>query len=146
MAPPSLARPFSMNAGLGMMNQSMFSTPPIQTSDKGKGKSIDFAAAFDDLTASLASSQIGTTSGIVEVGDEVAASGSGAIKTDDVDSFAQYEAEFQQWMDAQREDGEYDYGVGLQQAWEGGLGNLGDREFDDEGVPNLGIYQFGQSH
>jgi peroxin-5 len=54
-------------------------------------------------------------------------------------------------MSSQRDELETDYGTSMQQAWENGLGDLssdtahGDRlEFDDEGIPMLDPYVFGQ--
>jgi hypothetical protein len=160
--PPALMSPsYSMSPGLGMginqfmanmhQNQNQTSSPHLVQQDKGKGKEkpIDFDSAFAEVTASLASSSLEADAAQTSSTTTTSMDTDGAIKSDDVDSFATYEAEFQQWMDAQREDGEYDYGVGLQQAWEGGLGDvLGETSgisFDEEGLPNLGIYQFGRS-
>lgn len=63
---------------------------------------------------------------------------------------AKWEAQFNQLMNAQRDNLETDYGASMQQAWESGLGDFssdsvpGERiEFDDEGVPMLGPYVFG---
>ena len=73
---------------------------------------------------------------------------------------ARWEAEFNQLMSAQREDGEddLDYTETMKEAWEGGMGRFGDlgkdREdesdlgglrFDDDGAPILGEYVFGMS-
>jgi hypothetical protein len=167
MIPPSLmptsySMNMGMNAGLGMGMHSFASQPTLfsppaanATQDKGKGKAIDFDAAFEALSASLAASDLSSSSArVVEVDGEPVATaqataGDGAIKPGDLDEFAKYEAEFQQWMDAQREEGEYDYGVGLQQAWESGLGADtipgSELKYDDDGVPLMGAYQFGKS-
>lgn len=65
------------------------------------------------------------------------------------EDLAKWEAEFNQIQNAQRED-DYDYGAGMQSAWESGLGNYDEDEhqadgltFDDSGLPVLGPYQFG---
>jgi peroxin-5 len=68
----------------------------------------------------------------------------------DKEDLAKWEAEFSQMMNAQRESLDYDYGEGMQQAWEHGAGDLqedGLREpmkFDDDGLPILGPYEFGE--
>lgn len=55
-------------------------------------------------------------------------------------------------MSSQREDLDHDYGASMQQAWESGIGDfqesgLGEKpmRFDNEGLPVLGLYVFGQS-
>ena len=69
---------------------------------------------------------------------------------------ARWEAEFNQLMTAQREDGEetLDYDEAMKEAWEKGLGNYGDSyrndddgrlRFDEDGAPILGNYVFGVS-
>ena len=65
---------------------------------------------------------------------------------------AKWEAEFSQLMNRQRDELE-DYGSNMQNAWEGGLGNLEDTlgitksmKFDGEGLPILGDYVFGMTH
>lgn len=66
------------------------------------------------------------------------------------EDMAKWEAEFNQLMNAQRDDLESDYGASMQEAWKSGLGDLstetvpGERlQFDDEGVPILDPYGFG---
>jgi len=66
------------------------------------------------------------------------------------EDMAKWEAEFNQLMNAQRDDLESDYGASMQEAWKSGLGDLstetvpGERlQFDDEGVPILDPYSFG---
>lgn len=63
---------------------------------------------------------------------------------------SKWESEFNQLMSAERDEVDHDYGSGLQQAWENGVGNfsgtvLGDTglKFDSEGMPILGEYTFG---
>jgi peroxin-5 len=59
-----------------------------------------------------------------------------------------WEAELSELMNRYREDGEYDYGKDLQEAWEGGMGNLnaevvdGSVSFDEQGLPVLEPYKF----
>lgn len=67
------------------------------------------------------------------------------------EDLAKWEAEFSQLMGAQRDelDHDYDYGASMQQAWENGVGDFGDTignktiQFDPEGIPILGNYNFG---
>lgn len=64
------------------------------------------------------------------------------------EEITKWEAEFNQLMNAQREDGEWDYAAAMQHAWEEGPGQLDDTfahnlKFDDEGLPNLDPYVFG---
>ncbi|KAF8635230.1 hypothetical protein AX17_004005 [Amanita inopinata Kibby_2008] len=146
-----------MNASYNVMDQG-----------KGKGKSreIDFDAAFEQIAATLTSSQA-DASRIVEVQDEVKEVEE-ALRSTSLDKDfnqmwqelqnsdlpppeedkAKWEAEFNQLMNAQRD--ELDYGAGMQEAWENGLGDLSDHslvserpmQFDDEGIPLLENYRF----
>ncbi len=62
------------------------------------------------------------------------------------EEFARWEAEFNQLMNAQREDGEWDYSAAMQHAWGEGATSLDDtfsHKFDDEGFPILDSYVFG---
>jgi len=63
------------------------------------------------------------------------------------EDLAKWEAQFNQVMQAERED--LDFGGDMQAAWENGLGNLDDdfqplepTKFDDEGIPVLEPYKF----
>lgn len=48
-------------------------------------------------------------------------------------------------MTAQRDELEHDYGSGLQDAWENGMGDLNeDSKLDEHGYPVLGEYIFGE--
>ncbi|KAI0062885.1 TPR-like protein [Artomyces pyxidatus] len=60
---------------------------------------------------------------------------------------AKWEAEFNQLMNSQREESDHDYGGAMQQAWDGGIGDLSDTfgdsmKFDHEGIPLLEPYKF----
>jgi peroxin-5 len=62
--------------------------------------------------------------------------------------FARWEAEFNQLMNAHREDGEWDFSAAMQRTWEEGFDSLGDTfthnvKFDHEGFPILDPYVFG---
>jgi peroxin-5 len=62
------------------------------------------------------------------------------------DELAKWEAEYNQVMQAQRED--FDYGEDIESAWKDGFGNIDEdlepAKFDDEGRPILEPYKFGQ--
>lgn len=61
-----------------------------------------------------------------------------------------WESDFHNMMDSYREDGEYDYGQAMREAYENGVGEFGNTlddkalQYDDEGVPILGDYAFGE--
>lgn len=63
---------------------------------------------------------------------------------------AKWEAEFNQLMESQRGDVDLDYGASMQNAWDSGVGQWGEppastgMQFDDEGLPILGAYEFGK--
>ena len=62
-----------------------------------------------------------------------------------LEEFSRWEAEFNQLMNAQREDGDWDYSSAMQHAWEEGAPQLNDTfvKFDHEGLPILDPYVFG---
>lgn len=62
-----------------------------------------------------------------------------------------WEAEFQQLMSGQRDDYDFDYGTGMQRAWENGMGDFTTTgpahetlKIGDDGLPLLGDYAFGE--
>lgn len=65
---------------------------------------------------------------------------------------AKWEAEFNQLMNGQRDEPEFDYAKDMQNAWEGGLGDFNGSlapkriEFDEYGIPKLEPYEFGKFH
>jgi hypothetical protein len=65
------------------------------------------------------------------------------------EEMAKWEAEFNQLMNAQREDGEWDYSTAMQHAWEESVTDFDDSfthnmKFDHEGLPILDDpYAFG---
>ena len=64
------------------------------------------------------------------------------------EEIVKWEAEFNQFMNAQREDNEWDHSAAMQRAWEEGAAELGDSfvdnmKFDHEGLPILDPYVFG---
>jgi peroxin-5 len=59
-----------------------------------------------------------------------------------------WEAEFNELMNTQRDDGNWDYATAMQSAWEEGRAELDDTlahnlKFDPEGLPILDPYVFG---
>ncbi|KAJ3803231.1 hypothetical protein GGU11DRAFT_834398 [Lentinula aff. detonsa] len=143
--------------------------PPITDLGKGKGKSreADFEAAFAQAAASLPL-QENVKSGIVEVTDIEETLKSISLQSNTTESestrvldhyqdsdaspptetLEKWETEFQQLMDAQRD--ELNYGNAMQEAWESGLGNFTDSttmgdppmRFDNDGLPILREYVF----
>ncbi|KAM6502067.1 hypothetical protein JOM56_002044 [Amanita muscaria] len=133
----------------------------IQGKGKGKSREIDFEAAFDQVTASLASTQL-NTSRIEEVKENDDVAGEGKFDLDQylsrieqnsssdpsLEDAAKWEAEINQLMSAQRD--ELDYGASMQEAWENGIGDFSNDtqlpstfiRFDDEGLPILDDYVF----
>jgi peroxin-5 len=66
----------------------------------------------------------------------------------DPEAFARWEAEFNQLMNTQREDGEWDISGAMQRSWEEGITSWEDTfahslKFDHEGFPILDPYVFG---
>ncbi len=53
-----------------------------------------------------------------------------------------WEAEYNQLMSSTRD--EFDYGASMQEAWNTGTANETTIRFDDEGLPILGDYIFGE--
>ncbi|KAF4620537.1 hypothetical protein D9613_000470 [Agrocybe pediades] len=142
---------------------------------KGKGKQVDYEAAFAQFADSFGPTET-QTSRIEEVDDSVAnieealknasLEGEGEeagmdfqkvwdqLQNSDLpppkEDMAKWEAEFSQMMNAQRDELE-DYGTSMQNAWESGIGNYDDTfgpsiKFDGEGIPILGDYVFEQNN
>ncbi|KAF5393344.1 hypothetical protein D9757_000793 [Collybiopsis confluens] len=137
---------------------------------KGKAREADFEAAFAQVAASFP--QESGTSRIIEVEHGVTDIDEALKSTRLQDStagtdfrrvwdqlqnsdapppaedLAKWEAEFNQLMDAQRDD--LNYGNAMKEAWESGLGNLNEppasadqaMKFDNDGLPILGDYLF----
>jgi len=64
------------------------------------------------------------------------------------EEMAKWEAEFNELMNRQRDDGEWDYSTAMQNAWEDGVAQLDDGfphglTFDQDGIPILDPYVFG---
>ncbi|KAI0793191.1 peroxisome targeting signal receptor [Abortiporus biennis] len=169
---PSYMQGRMYGGGMMPMNMSMYSnfSPPLEMSDKGKGKSrdVDFEAAFAEFDKSLASTNQAQSARIEEVNDSLEqlenAMKDATLKDEEGtpdfkavwdqlqnsdipppnEDITKWEAEYNQLMSNYREG--LDYGEAMQDAWEGGLGNLDDNEntvqFDDEGLPILGEYVY----
>ncbi|KAG7098807.1 hypothetical protein E1B28_000712 [Marasmius oreades] len=140
---------------------------------KGKGREADFEAAFDQYAASLNPIQkVSENSRIVELSDEVneiqealkaTNLEDGGVLGDDFrkvwdnlqnseapppqEELAKWEAEFNQLMNAKRDELDYDYGRSMQEAWENG-GSFPETvvdkplQFDKDGLPILDPYKF----
>jgi len=64
------------------------------------------------------------------------------------EEIAKWEAEFNELMNKQRDEGEWDYSTAMQNAWEEGVAQLDDTfarnlSFDQDGIPMLDPYVFG---
>ncbi|KAI0645973.1 TPR-like protein [Trametes meyenii] len=150
----------------------------VDMAGKGKGKEIDFDAAFAQFTASYAGQGQSEGARITEVEDGEVERLADAIKDarlekhiadlnprrdttfDEVwdqmknsdlppnqEEMAKWESQFNQMMNAQREDVDFDYGGMMQEAYEGGFGDSdytldNPFQFDEEGLPILEPYAF----
>ncbi|KAI0369650.1 TPR-like protein [Pilatotrama ljubarskyi] len=158
----------------GMSSFAMGMPQMSMDTGKGKGKEIDFDAAFAQFAASYAGQSEGAK--ITEVDDRVEQLAENLQETSidkekeenpyrgtdfegvwdqlqgselppPQEEMAKWEAQFNQMMNQQREDLDFDYGGMMQNAWEG---NLGDSDysfepplqFDERGLPVLGDYVF----
>lgn len=69
---------------------------------------------------------------------------------EDLSSTAEWEADLQQYLQSEREENDLDYGATMREAWENRMGRFDDAampqgmKFDDEGVPQLDPYAFGE--
>ncbi|KAF9452729.1 TPR-like protein [Macrolepiota fuliginosa MF-IS2] len=156
----------------GGMFHGMNATHTMADQGKGKGKSreADFEAAFAQIAASLQeqSSRIEEVKdGVDDINEAMEKTKLHENSTSETDfqkvweelqaselpppegDMAKWEAEFNQLMNAQRDELEDDYGSSMQKAWETNLGDFstdsvpgGRIEFDDEGVPVLEPYIF----
>ncbi|KDR75164.1 hypothetical protein GALMADRAFT_249106 [Galerina marginata CBS 339.88] len=157
------------------MNYGINANITVADQGKGKGREADFEAAFAQIVDSLGSAET-QTSRIEEVDDGVThieeALKNASLKAEEdgegldfqrvwdqlqnsdlpppKEDIAKWEAEFSQLMNTQRDELE-DYGAGMQDAWEGGIGNYDESfgqpiKFDGEGIPLLGEYAFEQSN
>ncbi|KAI8992876.1 peroxisome targeting signal receptor [Trametes punicea] len=162
---------------MGMSSFAMAVPQLSLDSGKGKGKEIDFDAAFAQFTASYAGPSEGAK--ITEIEDQSVNQLADSLQDANLDKekedttknpyegtdfqevwnqlqnselpppsedMAKWEAQFNQMMNNQREELDFDYGGMMQSAWEG----MGDADyafeppirFDDHGLPILGDYVF----
>ncbi|KAK7005663.1 dihydroxy-acid dehydratase [Favolaschia claudopus] len=169
----------SMGIGMGMgVNMNMYGPAmanqfPAQISGKGKNREADFEAAFAKIVAAqeAESSSIEKTSedatGLEESLEKILldeAEGSSTefkrvwdqLQNSDLPppkgDLAKWEAEFNQLMSSQRDEQDHDYGTGMKNAWESGLGDFSEDmdskalRFDGEGIPILSEYVFEQNN
>ncbi|KAI0088040.1 hypothetical protein BDY19DRAFT_951643 [Irpex rosettiformis] len=155
-----------MSGQFGMSSMMNFGPPPMLTStDKGKGKSreIDFDAAFAqfDQFHGPSAQETARIEELDDTADLAAAMGDTTLQDDEGTDFkhiwdqlqtsdipppaedmARWEAEFNQLRNRGREDGEYDYGQSLNDAWQDDIVNESGMKFNDDGSPILGNYVF----
>ena len=63
------------------------------------------------------------------------------------EDMAKWEAEYNQLMSSTREELDYDYGASIEDEWVDGLTDeKASTRFDEEGLPILGDYVFGEPH
>ncbi|KAI9061756.1 TPR-like protein [Trametes sanguinea] len=164
-----------MSAGLygrsmpmGMSSFAMGMPQVGMVAGKGKGKEIDFDAAFAQFTASYSGQAEGAR--ITEVDDEAVDQLADSLQQADLEKeqdaegtdfqsvwdqlqhseippppeeMAKWEAQFNQMMNAQREDLDFDYEGMMQNAWEGyGTDFEPPMQFDEQGLPILEPYAF----
>ncbi|KAF8502275.1 peroxisome targeting signal receptor [Russula emetica] len=155
-------------------------SPVLDIKGKGKIKETDFDAAFAQVVSSFETAKVEPTSGSVDPMEELEKDLNQA-KLDDVpvvtaeeairhaefksvwdqmqnsemppnvEEFARWEAEFNQLMNANREDGEWDFSAAMQRTWEEGVASLDDTfahsvKFDHEGFPILDPYVFEENN
>ncbi|OSX66228.1 hypothetical protein POSPLADRAFT_1177652 [Postia placenta MAD-698-R-SB12] len=151
-----------------MMHGSGFSamSVPMLSVDKGKGKGkeIDFDAAFAEAFASLTAEKA-ESGRIVDVTDEQVEGSADTVEygTDfqmvwdklqksglppPQEDVAKWESQFNQLMSSHREEDILDYGGSMQRSWEDGMGlydsQRNERQvgFTEDGLPLLGPYEF----
>ncbi|OSC97435.1 peroxisome targeting signal receptor [Trametes coccinea BRFM310] len=164
-----------MSAGLygrsmpiGMSSYAMGMPQMGMDAGKGKGKEIDFDAAFAQFTASYAGQA--DSARITEVDDQAVDQLADSLQEADLEKeqgvegtdfqtvwdqlqnsdlppppeeMAKWEAQFNQMMNAQREDLDFDYEGMMQNAWEGyGTDFEPPMQFDEQGLPILEPYAF----
>ncbi|KAL1942042.1 hypothetical protein VTO73DRAFT_6572 [Trametes versicolor] len=173
-------RSMPMSMGMGMSAYGMGGPQMGMEMGKGKGKEIDFDAAFAQFAATYPGQSEGARITEVD-GEEVerladALQEANLGKQDEEgnpyqgtdfeevwdqlqnselppppEEMAKWEAQFNQMMNSQREDLDFDYGGMMQNAWEGGMGDSDysiepAMQFDEEGLPVLGDYVFEQDN
>jgi peroxin-5 len=147
-----------MPMGMHSMNfAGMAGAPTFHQDLKGKGKAVlspaEFEAAFAAAEASDVSrfTELDAESTGLENAFSAAKLEPVAAEGELKDETSRWEAELNDMMNKYRESGEYEYGKDLQEAWENGLGSFDNEmaqeplQFDDEGLPALGPYEFGMS-
>ncbi|THH02071.1 hypothetical protein EW026_g733 [Hermanssonia centrifuga] len=162
---------YGVGRPMGMFSPMNMQSPvPLQDSSKGKGKGreIDFEAAFAqvhealgpspeemsrfeefddtaDLSAAMERAQLKGTSDEEQLRlgtdfGEVWDSLQNSTLPPAQEDMAKWEAEYNQLMSSTRD--EFDYGASMQEAWNTGTANETTIRFDDEGLPILGDYIF----
>ncbi|KAI5890569.1 TPR-like protein [Schizophyllum commune H4-8] len=156
---------YGMQMGAGGMPMGGMAQPMVE--GKGKGRAVDFdaqmAKAFEALsTEETQSARIAEVDGQAVENAEKPETAEDLRKTweelrssaepPSQESMAKWEAEFNQLMNGQRDELEFDYAKDMQNAWEGGLGDFDGSmapkriEFDEYGIPKLEPYEFEQNN
>ncbi|TRM69484.1 hypothetical protein BD626DRAFT_474238 [Schizophyllum amplum] len=138
--------------------------PMQEAKGKGKSRAVDFdarmAKAFEALSTNEGSARIVEVDGQAvgdkpELGKDFRAAWEELRTSNEAppqEAMAKWEAEFNQLMSSQRDELDHDYAKDIQNAWEGGLGDLDGSiapkrmEFDDYGIPRLQQYEFEQNN
>ncbi|KAL1695566.1 hypothetical protein GGG16DRAFT_121754 [Schizophyllum commune] len=156
---------YGMQMGAGGMPMGGIAQPMVE--GKGKGRAVDFDAQMAKAFEALSTEET-QSARIVEVDGQAVENAEKPETAEDLrkaweelrssaeppsqESMAKWEAEFNQLMNGQRDELEFDYAKDMQNAWEGGLGDFDGSlapkriEFDEYGIPKLEPYEFEQNN
>ncbi|KAL1700971.1 hypothetical protein EV121DRAFT_213092 [Schizophyllum commune] len=156
---------YGMQMGAGGVPMAGMAQPMVE--GKGKGRAVDFDAQMAKAFEALSTEET-QSARIVEVDGQAIENAEKPETAEDLrkaweelrssaeppsqESMAKWEAEFNQLMNGQRDELEFDYAKDMQNAWEGGLGDFDGSlapkriEFDEYGIPKLEPYEFEQNN
>ncbi|KAL1736128.1 hypothetical protein EV714DRAFT_279498 [Schizophyllum commune] len=156
---------YGMQTGAGGIPMGGMAQPMVE--GKGKGRAVDFDAQMAKAFEALSTEET-QSARIVEVDGQAVENAEKPETAEDLrkaweelrssaeppsqESMAKWEAEFNQLMNGQRDELEFDYAKDMQNAWEGGLGDFDGSlapkrvEFDEYGIPKLEPYEFEQNN
>ncbi|KAL1755116.1 hypothetical protein FB107DRAFT_275097 [Schizophyllum commune] len=156
---------YGMQMGAGGMPMGGMAQPMVE--GKGKGRAVDFDAQMAKAFEALSTEET-QSARIVEVDGQAVENAEKPETAEDLrkaweelrssaeppshESMAKWEAEYNQLMNGQRDELEFDYAKDMQNAWEGGLGDFDGSlapkriEFDEYGIPKLEPYEFEQNN
>ncbi|KAA1476078.1 TPR-like protein [Dentipellis sp. KUC8613] len=171
----SMGMPYRQDAYLSGINES-FGNMAVQDKGKAKMKDSDFEAAFAQFEPAQDSASKAAEPGAAEMESTSEQIAREALDQAHAESFsdglsfqeiwnqmqnsdlpppkedmAKWEAQFNQMMNGQRDDLDYDYGAGMSEAWQSGVGEWRHTsddsiKFDHEGLPMLEPYAFEQNN